>query len=68
MPDIPVSNPTGDTGGTRTQSESSIERNPVTGTLCSAWNDSFHGVTQNSGFSGFGRSTDGGATWDDRGP
>ncbi|HPN79690.1 hypothetical protein [Dokdonella sp.] len=65
--DVNVSNPTGDTGATRTQSETSIERNPVTGTLCAAYNDSFHGVTQAQGFSGFSRSTDGGLTWVDRG-
>jgi hypothetical protein len=65
--DVNVSDPSGDTGGTRTQSESSIERNPETGTLCAAYNDSFHGVTQNAGFSGFARSVDGGDTWEDRG-
>ncbi|MGB0132389.1 hypothetical protein [Dokdonella sp.] len=65
--DINVSDPTGDAGSTRTQSESSISLNPVTGTLCSAYNDSYHGVSQNLGFSGFARSTDGGQTWDDRG-
>jgi len=65
--DLAVSNPTGDTGSTRTQSESSIERNPVTGTLCAAYNDSFHGVTQGTGFSGFSRSVDGGSVWVDRG-
>lgn len=65
--DLNVSNPASDTGTTRTQSETSIERNPVTGTLCAAYNDSFHGVTQNVGFSGFSRSTDGGNTWVDRG-
>lgn len=65
--DLNVSNPSGDTGSTRTQSETSIERNPVTGTLCAAYNDSYHGVTQGAGFSGYSRSTDGGLTWDDRG-
>lgn len=65
--DVNVSNPAGDTGTTRTQSETSIERNPITGTLCSAYNDSYHGVTQSQGFSGFSRSTDGGATWVDKG-
>ncbi|TAH40805.1 MAG: hypothetical protein E6Q43_01985 [Dokdonella sp.] len=65
--DLNVSDPSGDTGASRTQSETSIERNPVTGTLCAAYNDSYHGVTQGAGFSGFSRSTDGGVTWDDRG-
>lgn len=66
--DIAVSNPAQDTSGTaKTQSETSIAFNPTTGTLCAAWNDSFHGVTQSVGFSGFGRSTDGGATWTDAG-
>lgn len=65
--DVAVSNPAGDTGASRTQSETSVEVNPITGTLCGAYNDSFHGVTQNLGFSGFSRSTDQGATWTDRG-
>ncbi len=67
-PDIAVSNPAQDTSGTaKTQSETSIAFNPVTGTLCASWNDSFHGVTESVGFSGFGRSIDGGATWTDFG-
>jgi hypothetical protein len=67
--DTAVSSPVQDTSGTaRTQSETSISRNPVTGTICAAWNDSFHGVTQNQGFSGFGRSTDNGLTFTDFGP
>ncbi len=66
--DVPVSDPTQDPSGTaRTQSETSIAFNPVTGTLCGAWNDSYSGVTLNVGFSGFGRSTDNGATWLDKG-
>nr|HRC84572.1 sialidase family protein [Thermoanaerobaculia bacterium] len=65
--DSPVSNPALDGGtGSRTQSETSISRNPTTGTLCAAWNDSFHGVQQGLGFSGFGRSTDNGVTWTDK--
>ncbi len=66
--DVAVSDPSGDSSaGSHTQSETSIARNPVTGTLCSAYNDSFHGIQENLGFSGFSRSTDGGLTWDDRG-
>lgn len=65
--DVRVSDPTGDTGSF-TQSETSISYNPVTGTLCAAYNDSFHGITPpTNGFSGFSRSVDGGATWTDRG-
>ncbi|MCB1008862.1 MAG: exo-alpha-sialidase, partial [Acidobacteria bacterium] len=64
----PVSNPAQDTSGTaKTQSETSIAFNPTTNVLCAAWNDSFHGVTEGVGFSGFGRSIDGGSTWTDSG-
>ncbi len=67
-PDVAVSDPSQDTSGTaKTQSETSIARNETTGTLCGAWNDSFHGVTQSVGFSGYGRSTNNGATWTDYG-
>ncbi|MEO8197867.1 MAG: hypothetical protein ABI689_14215 [Thermoanaerobaculia bacterium] len=66
--DAPVSNPTQDTSGTaKTESETSIAFNPTTGTLCAAWNDSFHGFTEGHGYSGFGRSLDNGATWVDKG-
>lgn len=66
--DAAVSDPSGDTpSASHTQSESSISHNPTTGTLCAAYNDSFHGIAQSTGFSGFSRSTDGGATWVDRG-
>jgi hypothetical protein len=66
--DAVVSNPSQDTSGTaKTQSETSIAVNPTTGVLCAAWNDSFSGVTEGTGFSGFGRSTDNGATWVDKG-
>jgi hypothetical protein len=64
--DAAVSNPATDTSGTaKTQSETSIAVNPVTGVLCAAYNDSFHGVTQGTGFSGYSRSTNDGATWTD---
>lgn len=68
--DIAVSDPSGDGTGTnaKTQSETSIAYNPVTGTLCASWNDAHHGITGGVGLSGFGRSTDAGGTWDDRGP
>ncbi|MCG8461054.1 MAG: glycoside hydrolase, partial [Holophagales bacterium] len=41
--------------------------NPKTGTICAAHNDSYHGITEGTGFSGFARSTDGGATFVDQG-
>ncbi len=66
--DAAVSDPTGDTpAASHTQSETSMAYNPNTGTLCSAYNDSQHGIPEGLGFSGFSRSTDGGLTWDDRG-
>ena len=66
-PDVQVND---DTGGTETtQSETSMAENPVTGTLCSAFNDLCEAVCPDGGggVTGFSRSTDGGATWDDRG-
>jgi hypothetical protein len=66
--DVLVSNPAGDAGGvSHTQSETSMARNETTGTLCSGYNDSFHGVVQGTGFTGFSNSTNGGASWVDRG-
>ncbi len=66
--DVLVNNPALDTGGTsHTQSETSLTRNDTTGTLCSAYNNSYSGVTQLIGYTGFSRSTDGGATWVDKG-
>ncbi len=66
--DVLVNDPTLDTSGTsHTQSETSLTRNETNGTLCSAYNDSYSGVTQGIGYTGFSRSTDGGATWSDRG-
>ncbi len=66
--DVPVNNPLQDTSGTaKTQSETSIALNETTGTLCAAWNDSFSGVTQGAGYSGFGRSTNGGTSFTDQG-
>ena len=65
--DVLVNDPTGETGPTQTQSETSITMNEVTGTLCSGFNDSYSGVVQGLGYTGFARSTDGGVTFDDRG-
>ncbi len=65
--DVQVNDSTGDDQSTSTtQSETSIVRNEVTGTLCSGYNDSHSGFVEGS-FTGFSRSTDGGATWEDRG-
>jgi hypothetical protein len=68
LTDVIVNNPAGDTGTTHTQSETSITVNEDTGTICSGYNDSFHGVTQGLGYSGFSRSIDGGASFVDGGP
>ncbi len=66
-PDVQVNDSGDDLAGSHTQSETSIAHNPVTGTLCSGFNDSYSGVEEGLGYTGFSRSTDGGATWDDRG-
>ncbi len=67
--DVQVNNSAGETGTSTTQSETSIAHNPETGTYCSSFNDSweFFGGTGGGGFTGFARSTTGGASWDDRG-
>src|SRR5512136_1204594 len=67
LTDVIVNDPSGDTGTTHTQSETSIAINEDNGTICSGYNDSYHGVVQGQGFSGFSRSVDGGATFQDRG-
>jgi hypothetical protein len=65
--DTAISDPTGDTAAaSHTQSEDSQALNPVTGTICAAFNDSQHGIPENLGFSGFSRSIDGGLTWTDK--
>jgi hypothetical protein len=57
------------TGRSRTQNETSIAWNEETGTLCAAWNDSYHMAKYpGEGGSGFGRSVDGGRTFSDLGP
>lgn len=66
--DALVNDPSGDTGSSQTQNETSIARSATTGTLCSGFNDSYSGVVQNAGFTGFARSTDSGATFTDGGP
>ena len=65
--DVAVSDPSGDSGASTTQSETSLAYNPVTGTVCASFNDSYHGVIEGTGFTGFSRSTDGGATFTDQG-
>lgn len=67
-PDVPVNDPSGDEGGSsHLQNETSIAYNEVTGTVCSGYNDSFHGLVEGTGFTGFSRSVDGGATFTDQG-
>jgi hypothetical protein len=61
--DVLVNNPVGESGTSTPQSETSMARNPLTGTLCSAFNDS----SSLSGFTGFSRSTNNGVTWADNG-
>jgi hypothetical protein len=61
-----VSNPTGDTGNTRTQDEDSIERNRSPA-LCSPHTTIVPRVTQGTDSHGYSRSVDGGSVWVDRG-
>ena len=63
--DVPVNDPAGDSGSSTTQSETSLAVSEITGTICSGFNDSYHGVVQGQGYTGFARSTDGGATFTD---
>jgi hypothetical protein len=63
VPNIAVSDPSLDIGGS-TQSETSVVAHGDV--VCAAWNDSGEGFGLN-GFSGFGYSLDGGATFQDGG-
>lgn len=65
-PDVPVNDPAGDTGDSRTQSTTTLAVNEVSGTICSAYIDSFHGIEEGRGFVGFSRSTNGGASFTDQ--
>ncbi|MFZ0549143.1 MAG: hypothetical protein WAM60_27090 [Candidatus Promineifilaceae bacterium] len=65
--DVLVNDPSGDSGISHSQSETTVAINPNTGTICVAYNDSYHAVVQGNGFSGFSVSTDGGMTFDDKG-
>ena len=64
--DVLVSDPAADVGSSTTQSETTVRVNPDTGTICACWNDSQHWAQGSIGFTGFGRSTNGGLTGDDR--
>lgn len=66
--DIQVNNSTGESGTSGTaQSETSIAYNPVTNTVCAAFNDAWEFYSGGGGFTGFARSTNRGSTWQDRG-
>jgi hypothetical protein len=65
--DVQVNNSAGESGASATQNETSLVQSPVTGTLCSSFNDSWHFYGSGGGFTGFARSTDGGRTWVDGG-
>ena len=65
-PDTLVNDPAGDSGVSQTQSETSLARDELTGTLCAGYNDSFHRV-QGQGVIGFSRSIDGGLSFTDQG-
>ncbi len=65
--DVLVNDPTGEEGFSQFQNETSIARNETTGTICSGYNDAWHFFAEDNGYAGFSRSTDGGASFDDRG-
>ncbi len=65
--DVQVNDSTGESGVTQTQSETSMVRNENTGTICSAYNDSYSGVILGQGYAGLSRSTNGGVSFTDRG-
>jgi hypothetical protein len=50
-----------------TQSETSLALNQTTGTICSAYNDSYGLFTAGIGLTGFSRSTNGGTSFTDQG-
>jgi sugar lactone lactonase YvrE len=64
-PNVQVNDSSTDTEESTTQSETTIAKSDVTGTIVAGWNDS--GELINGSFTGYGRSTDGGATWTDLG-
>jgi hypothetical protein len=65
--DVRVNDPAGQSGTAATQNETSIARSAVTGTLCSAFNDSGEFYGGGGGLTGFARSTNGGQSWQDLG-
>ena len=64
--DVRVNDVTGESGS-RGQNETALALNETTGTICSGFNDSYSGGAPDASFTGFARSTDGGATFSDRG-
>lgn len=64
--DVLVNNPSSEITS-MAQSGTSIAYNETTGLLCTAYNDSYHGVVQGVGYTGFSSSSDSGATWVDHG-
>jgi hypothetical protein len=70
LADAAVNDPSLDlmaTSLSHTQHETALARSPQTGTLCAGYNDTYHLITEDRGFSGVSRSLDGGATWLDGG-
>lgn len=65
--DVMVSDPTGDSGVSQTQSETSIALSEDTGTICSGYNDSYSGVVLGQGYTGVSGSHDGGSSFTDLG-
>jgi hypothetical protein len=65
--DVQVNNSSGDSGASQTQSETSMAVNETTGTICSGFNDSYSGIVLGTGYTGFSRSTNGGASFTDGG-
>lgn len=65
--DVQVNSSAGESGATQTQSETSLVVNGNTGTICSAFNDSYSGVIQGQGYASFSNSTNGGVSFTDRG-
>lgn len=64
--DVLVNDPSKDGGLASVQSTTSTAINQTTGTVCAAYIDAFHGQVENTGFIGFSRSIDGGATFVDK--
>lgn len=64
--DVLVNDPTGE-ATSMTQNGAVIARNEDNGVLCAAYNDSYHGHVEGTGWTGFSSSGDGGATWSDHG-